>query len=289
MAKLLRPLTLLAHRLHRKPLDLGHPLIVLPTLPILGDGDFEQFGGIAIQHLIPDEFARDFPFHRFTHCQLMLSRDRHLEILPPLGQNEPGAVAVHPHDDDAGPPLRLGELEPPAIVLGINMSRHHGLSVLHNSLSGKIQRRRGLRQTAYGNRRHPEQQPPSRCAQPAHFHGLVLPYRSYTLQGASPSSPEKQTREPGRDSAGSPRTASLPPFQATYPSWTPVWTALESALPRAAWPAPARLAAGSPDCRGRAPSASPSDQRRDIPVSGSATDSCQESRSDLRPRHAARH
>src|SRR5262245_15184950 len=239
MVKLLRPLTLLAHRLHRKPRDLGHPLIVLPSLPILGDGDFEQFGGIAVQRLIPDEFARDFPFHCLTHCQLMISRDRHLEILPPLGQNEPGAVAVHPHNDDAGTPLWLSKLESPAIVLGIDMSRHHGLPVLHNSLSGKIERRRGLCQTAYGNRCQPEQQPPSRCASRPHFHGLVLPYRSHTLQGASPSSPEKRTREPGRDSAGSPRTASLPPFQATCPSWTPVWTALESAPLLAAWLAPA--------------------------------------------------
>jgi hypothetical protein len=36
----------------------------------------------------------------------------------------------------------LGKLEPPAIVFGIDMSRHHGLPVLHNSLGGKIERRR---------------------------------------------------------------------------------------------------------------------------------------------------
>src|SRR5882762_9787480 len=57
--------------------------------------------------------------------------------------------------------------------------------------------------------------------------------------------------------------------------WTPVWTALESAPRLAAWPASARSTAGSPDCRGRAPSASPNDRRRDTSVSRSATDSCQ--------------
>src|SRR5580765_3530493 len=191
----------------------------------------------------------------------MLSRDRHLEILPPLGQNEPGAVAVHPHDDDAGTPLRLGELEPPAIVLGINVGRHDGFSVLHNPLSGKIECRCGLCQTAYGNRRQPEQQPSSRCASLSYFHGLVLPYRSHTLQGASPCSPEKRTREPGRDSVGSPRTASLLPFQASCPSWTPVQTALDSAPPLAVWTAPACSTARLPDYRGRAPSAFPSDRR----------------------------
>jgi len=40
------------------------------------------------------------------------------------------------------PPLRLGKLEPPAIVLGIDMSRYNLFPALDDPLGGKIERRR---------------------------------------------------------------------------------------------------------------------------------------------------
>ena len=176
MAKLLRPAPFFTHRLHRKPLNLGYPLIVLPGFAVLSDGDVEQLRGVAVQYLITDEFAREFTFHRFAHRQPMLVGNRRLEILPPPGQNKPGTLAVHPHNDDAGASLRLGKLESPAIVLGIDMSRHDLLPVLDDSFSGEIERCRIIRRDDKREKCQPPQEKLRLFPVPPLSHRVFLPH-----------------------------------------------------------------------------------------------------------------
>src|SRR6185295_5018938 len=87
--KLLRPLPLLTHRLERKTLGLGHPPIVLPSFTLFSNRDFKQFRGMTVQRLVTDKLARDLSLHLLSDRQQMIGRNRNLEVLPPLREDEP--------------------------------------------------------------------------------------------------------------------------------------------------------------------------------------------------------
>src|SRR5690242_17679717 len=104
---------------------------------------------MTAQRLVTHKLARDFSFHPLSHRRHMVGRDRDLEELPPLRENEPRMLFVHSNDHDTDALLRVRVLEPPAILLGVDMSDDDRLSVFYDSFGREIKRRRRLNRTGH--------------------------------------------------------------------------------------------------------------------------------------------